>query len=153
VKTFVLYTAARAGIFLACWGAIWLVIGWWVEWDSVNALSTALLALIISSVIALTRLKGLRERFAADVAVRAERAAAAFNARRAAEDEEEDARSVQAGRPPGTDGSPASHVDGSASGQQVADAGPTRHAGGSEPGRAGASPSAHGSDRQPHGEA
>jgi hypothetical protein len=88
VKIFLLYTAARAGIFLACWGAIWLVIGWKVEWDSVNALSTALVALVISSVIALTRLRGLRERFAADVAVRAERAAAAFNARRAAEDED-----------------------------------------------------------------
>jgi hypothetical protein len=91
VKTFVLYTAARAGLFLVCWGAIWLVIGWRVEWDSVNALSTALVALVVSSVIALMRLKGLRERFAADVAVRAERATAAFNARRAAEDSTDDA--------------------------------------------------------------
>jgi hypothetical protein len=83
---FVLYTAARAGLFLACWGLIWLVIGWWVQWDALNALSTAMLALIVSSVIAFVRLKGLRERFAAEVDARARRATEVFNARRAAED-------------------------------------------------------------------
>ncbi len=86
MKMFALYTAARAGLFLACWAAIWLVIGWFTEWDSLNALSTAMVALIVSSVIAFMRLRGLRARFAADVEARAQRATAAFNARRSAED-------------------------------------------------------------------
>jgi hypothetical protein len=114
VKIFALYTAARAGLFLACWAAIWLIIGAIclvtgsrVEWDSLSALSTAMVALIASSVIALTRLRTLRERFAADVAVRAERASAAFNARRSAEDFDE----PQAQRPVGDVGTSAGGAD------------------------------------------
>ncbi|MBA2559247.1 MAG: DUF4229 domain-containing protein [Propionibacteriales bacterium] len=86
MKTFALYTAARAGLFLVCYGVVWLILGWWIEWDSVNALSTALLALVVSSVLALTVLRPLRDRFAAEVAATADRAKAAFEARRNAED-------------------------------------------------------------------
>jgi hypothetical protein len=86
VKSFALYTAARAGLFLVCYAAVWLVAGWFIRWDSLNALSTALLALILSSVLALLLLKSLREQFAAHVAARADRAVAAFDAQRRAED-------------------------------------------------------------------
>jgi hypothetical protein len=86
VKSFALYTAARAGLFLGCYGLVWLVAGWFISWNAPNALSTALLALIMSSVLALLTLKSLRERFAANVAVRADRAVAAFDAHRRAED-------------------------------------------------------------------
>jgi hypothetical protein len=86
VRSFVLYTAARAGLFLLCYGAVWLVAGWFITWDSLNALSTALLALIMSSVLALLFLRSLREQFAVHVATRADKAVAAFDARRRAED-------------------------------------------------------------------
>ncbi len=86
MKIFALYTAARAGLFLACYGIIWLALGWWIEWDSVNALSTALLAMVVSSALALRTLSSLRGRFADEVAARAERAKAAFETARSGED-------------------------------------------------------------------
>lgn len=92
MRSFVLYTAARLGLFLGVYGLLWLMIGRSVAWDSVSALYTALLAMVVSSLIALVALRGLRARLAADVAARAdvsraaaERAAAArANAARAA---------------------------------------------------------------------
>ena len=86
MRAFAVYTAARAGLFAACYGAIWLVAGWWVEWNSVNALLTALVGLIVSSILALKILAPLRDRLAADVASRADRVVAAYEARRRAED-------------------------------------------------------------------
>jgi Protein of unknown function (DUF4229) len=86
VKSFVRYTAARLGMFLVCYALVWLVVGWFLPWDSVTALATALLALIASSVLSLIALRSLREQFAASVAGRADRAVAAFDARRRAED-------------------------------------------------------------------
>jgi hypothetical protein len=89
VRSFVLYTGARLGLFLVCYGLVWLVAGWFVSWDAPNALATALLALVMSSVLALLTLKSLRAQFAAHVAARADRAVAAFDARRRAEDVED----------------------------------------------------------------
>jgi glycerol-3-phosphate acyltransferase PlsY len=89
VKGFVQYTAARLGLFLACYALVWLVVGWFIRWNSLDALSTALVALIMSSVLSLFVLKSLRARFAAQVASRADRAVAAFEAKRRAEDVED----------------------------------------------------------------
>jgi len=86
MKVFALYTAARAGLFLVCYGLIWLVAGRWMEWNSVNALLTALLALLVSAILALTLLTSLRDRLAGEVAARADRAMAALEAHRSAED-------------------------------------------------------------------
>jgi hypothetical protein len=86
VKSFLLYTGARLGLFLLCYGVVWLVVGQFMAWNSLNALSTALVALIASSVLSLLTLKSLRAQFAAQVAARADRAVAAFDARRRAED-------------------------------------------------------------------
>jgi glycerol-3-phosphate acyltransferase PlsY len=90
LKSFALYTAARAGLFLLCYALVWLVVGWFISWNSLNALSTALVALIMSSVLALLTLKSLREQFAASVAARADRAVAALDAHRRAEDVDDD---------------------------------------------------------------
>lgn len=89
MRSFALYTLARAGLFVGCYATIWLIIGSWVEWDSLNALSTAMLALVVSSVLAFKLLTPLRDSFAAHVAARADRAKAAFDARRRAEDADE----------------------------------------------------------------
>ncbi|MDX6319818.1 MAG: hypothetical protein QOD35_3218 [Nocardioidaceae bacterium] len=89
MKGFVQYTAARLGLFLVCYALVWLVVGWFISWNSPDALSTALVALIMSSVLSLFVLTSLRARFAAQVASRADRAVAAFDAKRRAEDVEE----------------------------------------------------------------
>jgi membrane protein implicated in regulation of membrane protease activity len=71
MRSFVAYTAARLGLFLAAYGLIWLGIGRSVTWDSASALYTALLAMVVSSLIALVALRGMRARLARDVASRA----------------------------------------------------------------------------------
>jgi uncharacterized protein DUF4229 len=71
MRSFVAYTAARLVLFLAAYGLIWLGIGRSVAWDSASALYTALIAMVVSSLIALVALRGLRARLAADVASRA----------------------------------------------------------------------------------
>lgn len=90
MKVFALYTAARAGLFLAFYAVIWLAASRWMEWNSVNALLTALLALLVSAIAALKLLAPLRDRLAGEVAARADRAMAAFEARRSAEDVDDD---------------------------------------------------------------
>lgn len=87
MKPFVVYTAARLGLFLACFGLIWLIFGRWIAWDSVSALYTALIAMVVSSVIALTTLRSLRGRLSTQIAGRADRAKAAFEQRKGAEDD------------------------------------------------------------------
>ena len=86
MKPFLLYTLARVALFAAAFGLVWLVFGHWIEWGAVSALYTAIIAMIISSVVALLVLGSLRDAFAVQVSERAERAKAAYEARRAAED-------------------------------------------------------------------
>jgi hypothetical protein len=88
VKVFALYTLARVGIFAASYGLIWLIFGRWLDWDAVSALYTALIAMVLSSIIALTMLRSMRGRLAEQVAVRAEKAKAAYEARSRAEDDD-----------------------------------------------------------------
>jgi ABC-type bacteriocin/lantibiotic exporter with double-glycine peptidase domain len=88
VKAFVAYTAARLGLFAVAFGLIWLIFGRWLTWNQLSVLWTALLALVLSSVVALIWLRRLRDRFAAQVAARADRAKAAYEARVSAEDDD-----------------------------------------------------------------
>jgi hypothetical protein len=87
LKPFVLYTGARIGLFLACYGLIWLIFGRWIGWNSISALYTALIAMAVSSVIALVMLRSLRADLSAQIAGRAGRAKQAFDARTRAEDD------------------------------------------------------------------
>jgi len=82
----VIYTAARALLFAVVFGLLWLVFARWLDWNSITALWTALIALVISSVLALIALRSLRDDLAVEVAARAERAKASYEARRKAED-------------------------------------------------------------------
>ena len=88
MKIFALYTLARLVLFLAVYGLLWLVFGRWVEWNSITALGTALIAMVISSAIALVSLRGLRDDLAIAVAARAARAKAAYEDRKRAEDDD-----------------------------------------------------------------
>ncbi|MGI8576824.1 MAG: DUF4229 domain-containing protein [Nocardioidaceae bacterium] len=90
MKSFVVYTLARLAMFAAAYGIIWLIAGHWIGWDPVSALSTALVAMVLSSLIAVEVLRPLRNNLAAHVEARATRAKQAFDARRAAEDDEVD---------------------------------------------------------------
>ena len=88
MKAFALYTAARFGLFVVAYGLIWLIFGQWIEWDSISALYTALIAMLISSAIALVVLRPLRSQLSAQVSERAERVKQAYETRRAAEDDD-----------------------------------------------------------------
>ena len=86
MKEFAVYTLARLGLFLATWavlaGLATLVFGspYWV-W-------TLLVAALVSAVASYYLLTGPRERFAERVDARARKAAAAFEERRAREDQD-----------------------------------------------------------------
>ena len=86
MRTFVLYTLARVGLFAAAYGAIWLVFGREIGWNSATALYTAIVALAVSAVASFVLLRSLRERLAVEVERRAARARAAFEASRSGED-------------------------------------------------------------------
>lgn len=88
MKVFALYTAARIGLFAVAYGVIWLTFGRWIEWNALSALYTAIIAMVLSAVVAIWVLKGLREQLAVQVEQRATRAKAAFEARRSAEDDD-----------------------------------------------------------------
>jgi hypothetical protein len=101
VKPFLLYTLARVAMFAASFGLVWLVFGHWIEWGTVSALYTALIAMVVSSIVALLVLGSLRDAFAVQVSERAERARAAYEARRAAEDVDMEADDRSDPRPDG----------------------------------------------------
>lgn len=86
VKPFLVYTALRLGLFLACW-AILAGIGTLV-FDSTTKVGiwAFVLAAVVSSLLSLRLLAGPREKFAQSVQARAERATAAFEGMKARED-------------------------------------------------------------------
>jgi hypothetical protein len=85
VKAFAIYTALRLGIFVACYA----VLGWiyFVVFGKTGALLWPfLVAIVISSALSWKYLAPHRERFAAVVQGRAERATARFEEMRSKED-------------------------------------------------------------------
>lgn len=86
MRTFALYTLARVALFAVTFGLIWLVVNRWLEWSAISILYTAIIAMVVSSIVSLLVLGSLRDSFAADVSQRADRLKAAYDARRAAED-------------------------------------------------------------------
>ena len=73
MKPFLLYTLARVLMFAAAWALVWLVASVWLEWTSVTALWTALLAMAVSSVASVFVLRGVRQQLAVRVQGRAQR--------------------------------------------------------------------------------
>lgn len=82
MKTFVVYTLARLGLFLAVYGLVWLVVARTVGWNAVTALYTALIAVVVSSLLALVLLRRQRTALAAELAERAQRSAGTYGQRR-----------------------------------------------------------------------
>ena len=84
VKEFVIYTGLRILLFLATLG---VVLGAWVlVADEANLLVSVVVAFVVSGIGSYFLLERQRSAFAARVEVRAERATAAFEERRAKED-------------------------------------------------------------------
>lgn len=86
MKEFLVYTAMRIGLFV---GSLAIVIGVWslVAGDEgVSALWAVVIALLLSGVASYFLLNRQRAAFAARVQERADRASAAFEARKARED-------------------------------------------------------------------
>jgi hypothetical protein len=88
VKVFALYTLARVALFGVAYGLIWLIFFHWIDWNALSALYTAIIALVLSALASFLLLGGMRDTLAAQVEQRAERARAAFEARRSAEDDD-----------------------------------------------------------------
>jgi membrane protein implicated in regulation of membrane protease activity len=86
VKTFLLYTLARGLVFAATWALVWLVASTWLEWSTATALWTALVALLVSSVVSFVLLRPLRERMAQGVHGRAVRIQERYDAAKRKED-------------------------------------------------------------------
>jgi uncharacterized membrane protein YdjX (TVP38/TMEM64 family) len=89
VKPFLLYTLARLLMFAAAWGLVWLVAQIWLEWNSVTALWTALIALAISAAASFVLLRNVREQLAARVAAGSHRVQRRYDAAKRKEDVEE----------------------------------------------------------------
>lgn len=86
MKEFVVYTLSRIAIFVASYAVIAGVYLAVTGGDSIPLLWPLLLAAVVSAVASFYLLKGQRERFAAVVQRRAERATARFDERRSRED-------------------------------------------------------------------
>jgi hypothetical protein len=88
VRSVVIYTVARLGLFLVCWALVWAVAapvaGY--RWAESTALLTALFALVLSSLLSLVLLARQRDAVALHVQARAERVTAALAESRAKED-------------------------------------------------------------------
>ena len=85
MKEFIVYTAARFGIFLVVYG---VVIGVYVlvAGTPIPVLWPLLLAAVASTVVSMYLLAGMRDRFAAKVQQRADRMSQRFEEMRAKED-------------------------------------------------------------------
>ncbi len=85
MKEFVVYTAARLGLFAATYG---IILGTYVlvAGTPVPVLWPVLVAAIVSAVASVYLLKGMRERFAAKVQGRAERMSRRFEEMKSKED-------------------------------------------------------------------
>lgn len=84
MKEFVVYTALRLALFAATWALT--TAAWVLLFGSVSLSATFIVALVISGIGSYFVLSGPRERFARSVEERAHRASAAFEERRARED-------------------------------------------------------------------
>jgi len=72
VRSFLLYTVARFGLFVGTFGLIWLIVGWFLPWTSRNIVWTGVLAVLLSAVASIYLLRGLRDDLARSARSRAE---------------------------------------------------------------------------------
>ncbi|KAA1397194.1 DUF4229 domain-containing protein [Aeromicrobium ginsengisoli] len=86
MKAFWTYTLARLAVFGATFGVVWLIASIWVEWGNLTSLLVLLISLVLSSVISIFALAGLRDKLAQNVQERAARMTQRIEESRHAED-------------------------------------------------------------------
>ena len=86
MKSFLLYTVARFGLFAGAFGLIWLAVGWFLPWTARNIAWTGILALVLSAIASIFLLRGLRDDLARTVRSRADEVSARLERARAKED-------------------------------------------------------------------
>lgn len=83
MKNFAVYTLLRLLLFAACFGVLWLPLH-----TRLAIFPILLIALLLSSILAIFVLRGARDRLAGTVAERADRMSARIEQSRRAEDED-----------------------------------------------------------------
>ncbi len=86
MKAFWTYTLARFAVFAACFVVIWLLSQIWLESTAVANIWVLLISLVVSSVISVFLLAGLRDKLALNVHERATRMTERIEESRRAED-------------------------------------------------------------------
>ena len=86
MKAFWTYTLARLAVFAVTFGVVWLIASIWVEWGNLTSLLVLFISLVLSSVISIFALAGLREQLAQNVQERAARMTQRIEESRNAED-------------------------------------------------------------------
>ena len=86
MKAFWTYTLARLAVFGATFGVVWLIASIWVDWGNLTSLLVLLISLVLSSVISIFALAGLRDKLAQNVQERAARMTQRIEESRHAED-------------------------------------------------------------------
>ena len=86
MKAFWTYTLARFAVFAACFVVIWLLSQIWLDSTTVANIWVLLISLVVSSVISVFLLAGLRDKLALNVHERATRMTERIEESRRAED-------------------------------------------------------------------
>ncbi|MFI5426764.1 DUF4229 domain-containing protein [Aeromicrobium sp. UC242_57] len=86
MKAFWVYTLARFAILLVCLTVVWSVGQIWFERTEIFNIFVLLVSLVLSSIISIFALAGLRNKLALNVHQRAERMTARIEESRSAED-------------------------------------------------------------------
>jgi hypothetical protein len=86
MKAFWTYTLARFAVFAVSFGLVWAISSIWLEPTNVTMIWVLLISLVVSSVISIFVLGGLRDRLAQSVQERAARMTARIEESRRAED-------------------------------------------------------------------
>ena len=86
MKAFWIYTLARFAVFGVSFGAVWAISSIWLEQNNVTMIWVLLISLVVSSVISVFALGGLRDKLAQNVQDRAARMTARIEESRRAED-------------------------------------------------------------------
>lgn len=86
MKAFWTYTLARFAVFAVTFGVIFLIASTFVEWGQITTLLVLIIAMLLSSVISIFALAGLRDKLAQNVQERAARMSQRLEESRSAED-------------------------------------------------------------------
>ena len=86
MKAFWIYTFARFAVFGVSFGLVYLISSIWLDVNNVTILWVLLISLVLSSVVSIFLLAGLRNRLAKDIQARASRMTERIEESRRAED-------------------------------------------------------------------